>query len=204
MKTSYLIQAIIKEAPQDDVIRYFAYSSEAFIFGTRFGSARLSTLSETNEAFDRFLNEALRPVEHKTLFPLVVQNLIGGEHGHRDIGLILRIISVKGNDVMEFNPSIVSEVKLRLVEKLGTLVTEPYSIVVVTPQEEFVPNIKVVLDDNQIGEFNLTVPPMESGDHYISTRVIGDTVAHHSADENGKINAMYVCTKQGNLMYKQQ
>lgn len=204
MKTSYLIQAIIKEAPQDDVIRYFAYSSEAFIFGTRFGSARLSTLSETNEAFDRFLNEALRPVEHKTLFPLVVQNLIGGEHGHRDIKLTLRVISIKGVDVMEFNPSIVSEVKLRLVEKLGALVTEPYSIVVVTPQEEFVPNIKVVLDDNQVGEFNLTVPPMESGDHYISTKVIGETVAHHSADERGNINAMYVCTKQGNLMYKQQ
>lgn len=204
MKTSYLIQAIIKEAPQDDVIRYFAYSSESFLFSTRFGAARLNTLSETNKAFNRFLNEALRPVEHKTLFPLVVQNLIGGEHGHRDIGLILRVISVKGNDVMEFNPSIVSEVKLRLVEKLGALVTEPYSIVVVTPQEEFVPNIKVVLDDNQVGEFNLTVPPMESGDHYISTKVIGETVAHHSADERGNINAMYVCTKQGNLMYKQQ
>ena len=66
MKTSYLIQAIIKEAPQDDVIRYFAYNSESFLFVTRFGSARLNVLSETNEAFNRFLNEALRPVEHKT------------------------------------------------------------------------------------------------------------------------------------------
>lgn len=204
MKTSYLIQAIIKEDSQDEVIHYFAYSSESFLFSTRFGAARLNTLSETNKAFNRFLNEALRPVEHKTLFPLVVQNLIGGEHGHRDIKLTLRVISIKGVDVMEFNPSIVSEVKLRLVEKLGALVTEPYSIVVVTPQEEFVPNIKVVLDDNQVGEFNLIVPPMESGDHYISTKVIGETVAHHSADERGNINAMYVCTKQGNLMYKQQ
>lgn len=206
MTNSFVVEIIVKEVHGLPVTKYLGAPAEKSVGledvapqTTPFGfyqelnkATFFRNYEECNGHLNQLVEECTVPnTGGRTLFGLPISELIGGEHGRRTVDITLNLISLSGASLSTTAIGVLKTHKLVAEEFNG----RPYSVTRLT-------QVKMLIANNHIGEYNVTPPVMQTEHEYHGTYIdtANDKVIHQAYDADGHM-VEYVCTKAGNVVH---
>lgn len=210
MTNIFLIEAKVKESGNSNtVVKYLGFEERVMSgneFTDRWKDRSVAIFpSDLNKAvffnnfqqaggiFNSLVEDLLKPNDGgKVMFIPPLSDLVGGEHRRRTILIELQLLNITGIGLAKSTITPISEVTLIAEEYKD----RPYSVKTRTP-------VNMVIEDNMIGDYNVTPPVLAPGDQYYSTRintVLGEVV-HECWDSEGR-TVTYICSKKGNFLHR--
>lgn len=201
----YAIQATVKQFHKPKFVAYL--KSSLNIDPNRSMSAKLEFPQEASQAtffgdftvatdtFMQFVAACAKDTLGKTMFEPPLSILLGGEHGRRTAVIKVELVQISGLSLARSAVAVISTVSLKCEEYEDG---RPFTV------KHFEP-FNVELREGKAGGVYLQPPTMQEGDEYLDTYFEegGTQVKHEARDPLGRV-VIYTCTKQGNLLYRQQ